>query len=165
MPPAAGPPQAADPRPGSVTAAVRLMWAGAALAVVSALLTPTMGDVMRTQIRDALATSGSSMTPSELDGIVTAILALALVFGLIGAGLWLLMAWLNGRGKSWARIVATVLFALGLISTLTGLPQAGAAPLLTILSLASAIVGGVAVFFLWRKDSSAWFQAQSAPRY
>jgi hypothetical protein len=27
------------------------------------------------------------------------------------------------------------------------------------------LVGGAAIFFLWRKESSAWFQAQSAPRY
>ena len=165
MPPTAGAPQPAGPRPGSVTTAVRLMWVGAALAVVSALLTPTMGDSLRGQIRDAMATSNAGLTPSELDGIVTAVLAVALVFGLIGAGLWLLMAWLNGKGKNWARIVATVFFAIGLISTLSGLTRAGDAPLLTILSLASAIVGGVAVFFLWRKESSAWFQAQSAPRY
>jgi hypothetical protein len=165
MPPAAGAPQPAGPRPSSVTTAVRLMWVGAALAVVSALLTPTMGDALRTQIRDALATSNASMSPSELDGLVTAVLAVALVFGLIGAGLWLLMAWLNGKGKNWARIVATVLFAFSLLSALSGLTRAGDAPLLTALSLASAIVGAVAVYFLWRKESSAWFQAQSAPRY
>jgi hypothetical protein len=165
MPPAAGAPQPAGPRPSSVTTAVRLMWAGAALSVVSALLTPTMGDAMRTQIRDSLATSGASMTPSELDGLVTVVLAVALVFGLIGAGLWLLMAWLNGKGKNWARIAATVLFAFSLLSALSGLAQAGVAPLLSVLSVASAVVGGAAVFFLWRKESSAWFQAQSAPRY
>jgi hypothetical protein len=165
MPPAAVAPQAAGPRPGSVTTAVRLMWVGAALAVVSALLTPTMGDSMRTQLRDSLTTSGTTLTPGELDGIVTAVLAVALVFGLIAAGLWLLMAWLNGKGKSWARIVATILFAFSLLSALSGLAQAGAAPLLTVLSLASAVVGGAAVFFLWRKESSAWFAAQSAPRW
>jgi hypothetical protein len=165
MPPAAGAPRPAGPRPASVTTAVRLMWAGAALSLVSALLTPTMGDAMRTQIRDAIASSGSSMDPGTLDGFVTVILGLAVVFGLVEAGLWLLMAWQNGKGRTWARIVATVLFALGLLSGLSSLAQASVAPLLTVLSVAGAIVGAVAVFFLWRKDSSAWFEAQSAPRY
>jgi hypothetical protein len=165
MPPAAGAPQPAGPRPASVTTAVRLMWVGAAISLVSALLTPTMGDAMRTQIRDALASSNSAMDPGTFDGFVTVILGVAVVFGIIEVGLWLLMAWQNGKGRTWARIVATVLFALGLLSAVSGLAQAGVAPLLTVLSVANAIVGAVVVFLLWRKESSLWFEAQSAPRY
>jgi LPXTG-motif cell wall-anchored protein len=75
------------------------------------------------------------------------------------------MAWANGKGKNWARIVATVLFALSAVSFLTSLPQAGSAPLLVAVSGLTTLVGALAIYFLWRKDSSAWFQAQSAPRF
>jgi hypothetical protein len=61
--------------------------------------------------------------------------------------------------------VATVLFALNAVSLLTSLPQLGSAPLPVALSALTVLVGGAAVYFLWRKESSDWFQAQSAPRY
>ena len=66
------------------------------------------------------------------------------------------MARANRSGLKWARIVATVLFALGtwnLISHIIGTA--------TVTNLAYTalmwLVGLGAVFFLWRKDSSAYF--------
>ena len=61
--------------------------------------------------------------------------------------------------------MATVLFALGTLSFLTSLPQAGSAPLLVAVSGLSTLVGALAIYFLWRKESTAYVQAQSAPRY
>lgn len=175
MPPAGGPsgpmpgPPPAGPadlaRPQAVTNAVRLMYAGAALSLVGLLLTPMTADAVRTQIEDAMAGQDAGLTPSQIDAIVTFAIAMGVVFGLLGVALWLLMAWANGRGRGWARIVATVLFALNAVSLLTSLPQLGSAPLPVALSALTVLVGGAAVYFLWRKESSAWFQAQSAPRY
>jgi hypothetical protein len=141
------------------------MYAGAALSLVGLLLTPMTADAIRTQIEDAMAGQDATMTPSQIDGFVTFAIALGVVFGLLGVGLWLLMAWANGKGRSWARIVATVLFALNAVSLLTSLPQLGSAPLPVALSALTVLVGGAAVYFLWRKESSDWFRAQSAPRY
>jgi hypothetical protein len=152
-------------RPTSVSNAVKLMYAGAALGVVNMILTPMSTDGIRSQIEDAMAGQPNAMTPDQIDGFVTVVVAMSLVFGVLGVGLWLLMAWANGKGKNWARIVATVLFALSAVSFLTSLPQIGAAPLLVAVSGISTVVGALAIFFLWRKDSSAWFQAQSAPRF
>jgi hypothetical protein len=152
-------------RPQSVSNAVKLMYAGAALGVVNMILTPMSTDGIRAQIEDAMAGQPNAMTPSQIDGFVTFAVIMSLVFGLIGVGLWLLMAWANGKGKNWARIVATVLFALSAVSFLTSLPQAGSAPLLVAVSGLTTLVGALAIYFLWRKDSSAWFRAQSAPRY
>jgi hypothetical protein len=141
------------------------MYAGAAISLVGLLLTPMTADAVRTQIEDAMAGQDSALTPSQIDGFVTFAIAIGVVFGLLGVGLWLFLAWANGRGRNWARIVATVLFALGAVSLLTSLPQLGSAPLSVALSALNVLVGGAAIFFLWRKESSAWFQAQSAPRY
>lgn len=152
-------------RPQSVSNAVKLMYAGAALSVVSMILTPMSTDGIRSQIEDAMAGQPNAMTPEQIDGFVTFAVIMSLVFGLIGVGLWLLMAWANGKGKNWARIVATVLFALSAVSLLTSLPQIGSAPLLVAVSGITTVVGALAIYFLWRKDSSAWFQAQSAPRF
>ena len=165
MPGMAPPPPQNVPRPQSVSNAVRLMYAGAALSLVGLLLTPMTADAIRTQIEDALEGQGTAMTQSQIDGFVTFAIAMGVVFGLLGVGLWLLMAWANGKGRSWARIVATVLFALNAVSLLTSLPQLGSAPLPVALSALTTLVGAAAVYFLWRKESTAWIQAQSAPRY
>src|SRR5512134_3956636 len=110
------------------------MYAGAALGVLSMILTPMSTDGIRSQIEDAMAGQPNAMTPGQIDGFVTFAVIMSLVFGLVGVGLWLLMAWANGRGKTWARIVATVLFALGAVSFLTSLPQIDSAPLLVAVS-------------------------------
>jgi hypothetical protein len=165
MPPAAPGAQPPAQRPGSIATAVKLMYAGAALSLLSAALTPTMGDGIRQQIEDAMANQDNPMTPDQIDGFVTVALGVGVVFALLGVGLWLLMAWANGKGRTWARIVATVLFGLNAVSFLSSLVQAGTAPLLTVVSLLTVLVGAGAVFLLWKKESSAYYQAQSAPRY
>jgi hypothetical protein len=40
---------------------------------------------------------------------------------LITIGLWLWMGWANGRGRSWARIVAAVLFGINTLDLLISL--------------------------------------------
>jgi hypothetical protein len=173
MPPASGPMPTPPPptgqtnlaRPQSVTNAVRLMYAGAALSVVSLLLTPMSIDVIRTSMEDAMAGQQEGLTPEQIDPFVTVAVAMSMVFGLLGVGVWLLMAWTNGRGHSWARIVATVLFAINAVGLLASLPQVGVMPLAFAVSALTTLVGALAVSFLWRKESSDWFQAQSMPRY
>jgi len=161
MPPAPG----TVARPQSVTNAVRLMYAGAALSVLSMILTPMSTDGIRTQIEDAMAGQPGAPSPDVIDGFVTFAVIMSMVVGLITVGLWLLMAWANGKGRNWARIMATVLFALGTLSFLTSLPQIGSAPLLVAVSGISTLVGALAIYFLWRKESTAYVRAQSAPRY
>ena len=51
-------------------------------------------------------------------------MAVAIIFGLIGIGLWLWMAYANKAGKNWARITATAFFGLDTLSVLTSFRQA-----------------------------------------
>jgi hypothetical protein len=70
------------------------------------------------------------------------------------------MASANGAGKSWARIVATVLGALGVVSTLFALTTAtGTTVALQVISLLLAIA---ILVLLWLPASSAYFRARSA---
>ena len=73
------------------------------------------------------------------------------------------MARTNKAGKSWARIVATVLFGLDTLFLLLGVARAGAAAG-TLVSILTWLIGGGSVFLLWRKDSSEYFAEQSAPQ-
>jgi hypothetical protein len=116
-------------------------------------------------MEEAMAGQPTPMTADQLDTIVTVIVAVSVVFGFIWAGVWLLMAWVIGKGKSWARIVATVLFALNLVSFLAGIAQGQATGVVLVVNLLTLLVGGFVVALLWRKDSSAYIAAASAPRY
>jgi hypothetical protein len=87
-----------------------------------------------------------------------AAVVVAIVFGLIGVGLWLWMAWANKAGKNWARITATVFFGLDTLSVLAGLRQAEPA-LSRVFSLLVWLAGLGAVVLLWQKVSSAYFAA------
>ncbi len=86
--------------------------------------------------------------------------AVAVVIGAIAIGLWLWMAWANGRGKNWARIIATVLFAFNTIDLLTLLARPHSAISL-VLALLVWLAGLGAIFFLWQRESSAYFRAMS----
>ena len=70
---------------------------------------------------------------------------------LVVIALWLWMARAVGQGQSWARILSTVLFGLATLE-LTG--SHGVAQ---VLWAPAWLVGAAAVWLLWRRDSSAFF--------
>jgi len=148
------PPEA--PAPPPVQNAVKLMYAGAALSAIEIIIGLTTIGSLRTAIHDAYPNySESQIHTAEVAGI-----AIAVVIGAIAIGLWLWMAWANGRGRSWARIVASVLFALNTIDLLTLVARPH-----SVISLVLAILvwlaGLGAIYFLWQRESSAYFQARS----
>jgi hypothetical protein len=79
----------------------------------------------------------------------------------IAAVVWIVLARACRRGRGWARITGTVLFALATVDTLVGLttPIAIAVRLWAVLVW---LVGLTAVVFLWRRDSSAYFKQTPA---
>jgi hypothetical protein len=144
-------------RPASIVTAVRLMWLGAVITALGALSVFIQTDTLRDNIRD----NDSTLTASELDGAVAAIIGFTLVIGAIVVGLWLWMAAQNGQGKSWARTVATVLGVLNVLFLLLGLgmrSQTGIGLVFNVLNLVLAVV---ILVLLYRPDSSAYYQARS----
>ena len=91
--------------------------------------------------------------------------------GLVVPALWLWMARANGRGRSWARIVSTVLFGLATLQPARCLRQAAAPDSLVrrlgvsgpTLAVLTWLVGLVVVWLLWRPASSAFFRPQGFP--
>jgi hypothetical protein len=150
------PQQGPSAPPPSIRTAVKLMYAGAGVSALSFIIgLATIGSLRQAIING----SSKSLTSTQLHTAEVAGVALIVVLGIIGVGLWLWMAWANGRGRSWARIVAAVLFGfntLGLLSVLAR-PSAGGTKIFDLLGW---LVGLGATVFLWRKDSSEYF-AQS----
>ena len=89
------------------------------------------------------------------------ILLALVVIGLMAILLWVWMAETNRRGKSWARIVATILGALNIVFTLVGLLLGGNSGLVVAFSMVSAALAAVILYLLYRPDSSAYYEAVS----
>jgi hypothetical protein len=140
--------------PPPVVNAVWLMYAGAAISAISLIITLVTVGSLKTAIHNA----DPSLTAAKLHNAEVAAVVVAIVFGLIGIGLWLWMARANKAGKSWARITATVFFGLDTLSVLAGLRQAEPA-LSRVFSLLVWLAGLGAIVLLWQKISSAYFAA------
>ena len=156
----ASPEAAAAPveRPASITRAVQLMYVGAALSLAGLAVTWATKNQLHDKVASAKA--GTTLTPTQVDAAVNAGLIFGTVAALIGVGLWIWMAAANRAGRSWARIVATVLGGLNLVLTLIGLGQSSG--LSIVLLLLTVVLAVVILVLLWRPASSAYYQAKSA---
>ena len=142
--------------PPSVVMAVRLMYTGAVVSALSLIIgLATIGSV-----RASLHKASPKLTPAQLHSLQAVFVIGSAVFQVILVALWVWMALTNKAGKSWARIVATVLFALNTLILLVDVSRAGgsAAALVSILTW---LIGLGAIIYLWRKDSSAYFAPQA----
>jgi hypothetical protein len=143
----------ADPPP-PLALAVKLMYVGAALALVDALLTLTQ----RSELRSQIVAAGTRA--SAVDAAVTVAIVSAVVVGLLAAGLWVLNAVFNARGATWARILSTVLGALAVVFTLVSFTQPGGG-LSRALSVVQLLIAIAVLVLIWRPESSRYYQARS----
>jgi hypothetical protein len=144
MPPTAPPP--------SMLNAVKLMYAGAVLSGIEIIV----GFVLIAADRSLIHKEHPNLTTTQVHQAVIAFIIAAVVIGLIGIGLWIFMAKANQAGKSWARIVASVLFALYTLDLLNSFRDFQFSLILGILTW---LAGLGAIIFLYRQDSSAYYQA------
>lgn len=162
--PAVPPPVPA--RPQVVTRAVWLMWVGAGLSVVNGVVGSLMAHSLVTKIitqtLDQLpAGEPRPQIPTEL---LTRVAAIGMVFGgLLYALVWLWMAWKNHSGRSWARVLSTVLlclFGMSALSSVARISYVGFGFLIP--SLLTFGVGLAAVIMIWRPEANLYYQAVKA---
>jgi hypothetical protein len=146
----AAPVRTEPPRP--VLTAMRLMYAGAAITAIGAVI--SIIAVLTGQ--DSLRASHPDATIAQLHATQNALIAVAVVSGLIEIGVWIFMARVNRAGLNWARIVATVLFGLATLNLILRLTGGGAVTNLAY-TAATWLAGAGAVFFLWQREASAYF--------
>jgi tryptophan-rich sensory protein len=79
----------------------------------------------------------------------------------VALGLWLLMAWANGNGRSWGRITATVLFALNTIFLVISFTRPSSGLGVAVMLLVW-LIGLGAIILLWRKETTDYIAAHSA---
>jgi hypothetical protein len=153
--PSAGQPVQSErpPAPQSVLNAVKLMYAGAVVSAISLILSLTTTGSLKSAIRKHYP----HYDTAQVNHLYNQIIVAAIVSAVIGILLWLIMAYTNGKGMGWARIVSCVLFAFNTIGLIAFFRQPE-----TVVSLIFEVlvwlVGLGAIYFLWRPDSSAFFK-------
>ncbi|KQX74055.1 hypothetical protein [Aeromicrobium sp. Root472D3] len=164
--PGGQPPQrpAAPPQPSSIALAVKLMLVGAALSLLSLVVGFIGLGSLKDDIARQMRESDPSVTQSTIDAAYAVGIASSIVGGSITVLLWLWMAWKNGQGRSWARVVATVLGVLNVVFTLFGLAIGGTQTVSVVLSIVNLVLGVFILVLLWKKQSSAFYDATAASR-
>jgi threonine/homoserine/homoserine lactone efflux protein len=148
--------------PSPVRKSVRFMLGGALVTAVSSLFS-----VITVIAVPTLINNGKQPTSHQVSGYVIQTVVLTIVF----CSLWVAMARMNRAGRSWARIVASALFALSTISLFTVVNSLHAGDYIRVYSIVSFVLAVVewicglgAVALLWRPESSAYFKSRSAAR-
>ena len=147
------------PLPSTVKNAYYLMLAGAVLSVVSLVV----GLGSKAQMRTAVENASPTLTPDQVNTAVNAGYAVAIVVGLIGAGLWVWMAFANKAGKNWARITGTVFFGLATVSLLASLAEHSTTAAAKGLGALGWLIGLAVIILIWNKASTAYYKPQ--PQY
>jgi hypothetical protein len=150
----AGSQGATVPLPASMVTAVRLMYAGAAFALIWAI--------------GVIAVSASivkhyPLASESADHRLAGAATLAILLCAADIALWLGIARACRRGSRGARVVGTVLFAVhtvGVLGVVTS-SQAGLGPAKVLTLIGWLIALGV-VMALWQPPSSAFFTAQAS---
>jgi hypothetical protein len=145
--------------PAQVKKAVRYMLAGAAVTAVVGVFSVIVA------ISDPRAlNNGTSPT-----GHLTQALVYYVITTVVFMAIWILMARLNRSGQKWARIVASVLFAIATWDLYQGVNSlSGGQTILVlnvisfVLAVAEWICGLGAVALLWRSESTAYYNERAA---
>ncbi len=148
-------------QPPSIKTAVMLMRVGAAVSVISILVGLVTLGALKDEVRQQLEDAGTSFSESDVDTLYGVSVGIIIVSGLIGVALWLWMASANGKGKRWARVVATVLGVINALSFLFAVTAGSQTLLSSLVGAASLIVGVSALVFMYRRDASAFYAANS----
>ena len=163
-PPPSGGAPAPPTQPGSVATAVKLMYVGAALSLLSVVVSFFTLDTIKDTVADAIRESDPDATQGMIDTAYTVTLFMTVVMGLIAVGLWLWMAWKNGQGRSWARIVATVFAGLNVLFSLGSFTQPGITGVAAIFSVINILLAIVILVLLWKKESTAFYESVTQSR-
>jgi hypothetical protein len=149
-------PHASGPRPPrTVVNAVRLMYAGAAVELATLVtIVVTAGSV-----KSAILGSHPAAWPVGLVHLTADEIGAP-----IAIVLWVWLAWANGRGHNWARLVFTALFALTTLSLLSGLAGHAATYARADLIAGTALwlVALAAVALIFSKTSNAYYRHEPA---
>jgi len=139
--------------PRSMVTAVRLMYAGSALAAFSILTAVATTPALRALIRQQYPAAGYGAQSAA----ATATLSVTIAGALISAGVWLVMARRTRRGRPGVRVLGTILFVIDSLTVLSTHSHGLLTPSTWIISVAEWAVGLAVIVLLWDRRSTAYF--------
>ena len=154
--------------PATVRRAVRFMQVGAVGGALSLIFNVIGSFSLKSNMLTANAAKlkDHQVTASQISNTATALIVYTIIVGLVSIGLWLWMARMNAAGRSWARITASVLFALWSLYTYSVIGELHGGVTITVtliislvLIIALWVVGLATIFQLWRPASTAYYKA------
>ncbi|WP_026818012.1 hypothetical protein [Arthrobacter castelli] len=143
------------PQPQSVRTAVLMMRIGAVISLVSLIASLVLMGTSENQVSAQLQQSGQEFATYGFA------IGTAIGTSVVTVLLWIWMAWKNGQGRAWARIVATVLGALNFLSTLNGIFIANQTVIAMILTVLNLLLAIVILTLLWRRESNEFYAVAS----
>jgi hypothetical protein len=153
-------PQRIEP-PSTVRSAVKLMYAGAAVGVIAIII----GLLSRASLKSSILAKHPDFTTRQLHAAEAASIVVTVIGGLIAIGLWIWMAWANGHGRSWARVLSAVFFGINTLGLIVSLAvRSSVAEMHTAGSLIVGVVvwliGLAAIVLIFNKKSGPFYQQQ-----
>lgn len=151
----------AEVQPPSLLNAVRLMYYGAVVAFLGTTFTLVISSKIKTDVFNAVRKnnhrSSGGYTIAQLHTVANVTFVALVVAGFVSVLLWLWMAWANNRGSGWARIAASVLFALITIEAVVSHSRASVSIYVILLEW---LIGLGAVLLLWRRETTQFIGAR-----
>lgn len=139
--------------PVSVVRAVRAMKAG----MVASLAGIAVNLMSVGSVRPVIQKLEPNATTAQVTADQRVFTGELIAFGLLEAALWLWMAQSCRAGKSWARTLSTVLFAILTVWTVVSV-AGGSSGLNLVYNVVVWLIALVATRFLWLGPSSDYFQ-------
>jgi hypothetical protein len=139
-------------QPRSVRTAVRLMILAAGLEVIALIL----GLLTRSALKTAILQRHPHYTATQLHTAENAQTLVLVVGALVAVALWLWMAWANGRGRNWARILSAVFFGISTLGLIFSF-AAGRGVGDIIAGVILWLIGLAVIVLLFRKESAPFF--------
>jgi hypothetical protein len=145
----------AAPRPRTVRAAVRLMLAGAAAELAALITVVVTSGAVRAAVAARYPAAGHAATLHQVVIMAAAPVAI---------GMWLWLAWANGKGQDWARMLSAASFGLLTLSLLGSLAERAAtyAPASVIAAAAVWALGLASVVLIFTPAAGRYYRPQLA---
>jgi hypothetical protein len=151
--------------PRTVLNAVRLMYLGAAVELGVLITVILTAGTVRAAVRAAVVHRDPAVAARALEAVNVDLVADLVVLP-AAVVLWLWMAWANGRGHDWARLVAVSAFALYTMGMTADLARGAAAyaPAAVIVSGVAWAIGLAAIALVFCKQSWPYYARRAATR-
>ena len=151
--------------PATLQWAVKLMLVGAAASTVFLVFAIIVTSNVKSALLrwNASLPKGKQYTVSQISNAANSYIITTIIIGLIAIALWLWMARMNRSGRSWARITASVFFALWTYYTYTSIGSTrGSATFVValILVLVIWVIGLGSLFLMWRPTSTVYYKSE-----